>query len=116
MNTSVPAQHPVTVNLGTKVRRSWLLAVLYVALSASSAHAGDADTEREQLARIASEIERVQVMVSEAAQTAPTGERVKFRYDWLLRDLGQLREGVTAHVDAPRQPRPVPPLRGDYRQ
>ena len=62
--------------------------MLYVALSATQAQAGDADTERENLARIASEIERVQVMVSEAAQTAPTGERVKFRYDWLLRDLG----------------------------
>lgn len=101
---------------GTRVRRSWVLAVLYVALSATNAQAGDADTERENLARIASEIERVQVMVAEAAQTAPTGERVKFRYDWLLRDLGQLREGITSHVDAPRQPRPVPPLRGDYRQ
>ncbi len=122
MNTSVfvqPSQLPKLpqqATPGTRVRRSWVLAVLYVALSATNAQAGDADTERENLARIASEIERVQVMVFEAAQTAPTGERVKFRYDWLLRDLGQLREGITSHVDAPRQPRPVPPLRGDYRQ
>lgn len=119
MNTSAsmhPSQSPQQATPGTRVRRSWVLAVLYVALSATNAKAGDADTERENLARIASEIERVQVMVSEAAQTAPTGERVRFRYDWLLRDLGQLREGITSHVDAPRQPRPVPPLRGDYRQ
>lgn len=116
MNPLPQTEQPRAQTLGTKARRSWVLAVLYVALQATNAHAGDADTERENLARIASEIERVQVMVSEAAQTAPTGERVKFRYDWLLRDLGQLREGITAHVDAPRQPRPVPPLRGDYRQ
>ena len=102
---------------GARVRRAWLLALFVAAgLAAQGAQAGDDDSERENLARIASEIERVQVMVSEAAQTAPTGERVKFRYDWLLRDLGQLREGITSHVDAPRQPRPVPPLRGDYRQ
>ena len=24
--------------------------------------------------------------------------------------------GIRRHTDAPRQPRPVPPLRGDYRQ
>lgn len=113
-----PQSPTLSTGSGTssKVLRSWVLAVLYVALNATQAQAGDADTERESLARIASEIERVQVMVSEAAQTAPTGERVKFRYDWLLRDLGQLREGITSHVDAPRQPRPAPPLRGDYRQ
>ena len=116
MNPIPRTAQPHAQSLGTQARRSWVLAVLYVALQATNAHAGDADTERENLARIASEIERVQVVVSEAAQTAPTGERVKFRYDWLLRDLGQLREGITAHVDAPRQPRPVPPLRGDYRQ
>ena len=32
------------------------------------------------------------------------------------RDLQMLREGVERHADAARQPRPVPPLRGDYRQ
>ena len=55
-------------------------------------------------------------MVAKAAQDAPTGQRVKFRYDWLERDLQMLREGIERHADAPRQPRPVPALRGDYRQ
>jgi RAQPRD family integrative conjugative element protein len=55
-------------------------------------------------------------MVKEAADRAPSGQRVKIRYDWLLHDLQLLRKGVADHVDAPRQPRPVPPLRGDYRQ
>jgi len=82
---------------------------------ASPAHADD-DTEREQLARIHYEIEHLQAMVAEAGKQAPTGQRVRFRYDWLQRDLGMVRQGIDDHLEAPRQPRPVPPLRGDYRQ
>ena len=99
--------------------RAWMIAMLIACAAitpAAQAASGDADTERENLARISSEIERVQVMVKEAADRAPSGQRVKFRYDWLLQDLQMLREGVSDHVDAPRQPRPVPPLRGEYRQ
>ena len=73
---------------GARVRRAWLLALFVAAgLAAQGARAGDDDSERENLARIAHEIERLQSQVSAAAQDAPTG-----------------------------QPRPVPPLRGDYRQ
>lgn len=98
------------------VHRAWLLALLLSSAAAlTPAHADD-DSERENLARIAHEIARVQAMVADAAQTAPTGQRVKFRYDWLIQDLQMLRDGVVTHVDAPRQPRPVTPLRGDYRQ
>ena len=102
-----------------KALRAWLIAMLIACASAAplaQAASGDTDTERENLARIDLELERVQVMVKEAAERAPSGQRVKFRYDWLLQDLQLLRKGVADHVDAPRQPRPVPPLRGDYRQ
>ncbi len=73
------------------------------------------DAEREQLARIAFELERLQEMVVAAARMAPTGQRVSFRYEWLARDLQLVRSGVNEHLDAPRQPRPVAPLRGEYR-
>lgn len=76
----------------------------------------DDDLERERLARIAHEVERVHALVAEAARSVPPAQRVQFRYDWLQRDLEMLRAGILQHVDAPRQPRPVPPLRGDYRQ
>jgi RAQPRD family integrative conjugative element protein len=99
------------------VRKAWMLAVLIAAgLAASAATRADEDAERENLARIANEIARLEMMVKEATTSAPTGQRVKFRYDWLQRDLQLVREGVEQHVDAPRQPRPVAPLRGDYRQ
>ena len=108
---------PTNVSTGKRVQRAWLLALLAAAaLAAQPARAGDDESEREHLARIAHEIERLQAQVSAAAQDAPTGQRVKFRYDWLQNDLEMLREGVERHVDSARQPRPVPPLRGDYRQ
>ncbi len=97
---------------GARARRAWLLALL--ASAAAVAHADD-ETEREMLARIAAELQQVQAMVTEAARSAPPTARIKFRYDWLQRDLQMLRDGVQQHVDAPRQPRLVPPLRGDYR-
>ena len=108
---------PAGAVAGLRARRAWMLALLMAAgLAAQPARAGDDELEREHLARIADELSRVQTMVAKAAQDAPTGQRVKFRYDWLERDLQRLREGIERHADAPRQPRPVPPLRGDYRQ
>ena len=61
----------------------------------------DDELERERLARIAAEIEQVQVMVGQAEQSAPTGQRVKFRYDWLQRDLEMLRQGITTTLTLP---------------
>ena len=87
-----------------------------LAVATGVAHANDEDSERERLARIENEIAHVQALVSEAGRNAPAGQRVQFRYDWLLADLQMLRDGIAQHLDAPRQPRPVPPLRGDYRQ
>lgn len=102
---------------GVRARHAWFLALLVSAsLTGVAARAGDAESERENLARVANEIERVQTMVAAAAQDAPTGQRVNFRYDWLQRDLEMVREAIQRHTDAPRQPRPAPPLRGDYRQ
>lgn len=115
----VPDTAPIDHQRGVQPRahRAWLIAMLIACAALTQpARAADPDTERESLARITSELERVQVMVKEAADRAPSGQRVKFRYDWLLRDLQLMREGLSEHVDAPRQPRPVPPLRGDYRQ
>lgn len=76
----------------------------------------DEDAEREALARLSYEIQRVQLMAAEASKQAPSSPRIRFRYDWLQRDLDLMRQGIEAHGDAPRQPRTVAPLRGDYRQ
>jgi RAQPRD family integrative conjugative element protein len=101
------------------VHRAWMLAVLLACGAATTTAHADEDIDRENLARIAHEISRVKLMVAEAAKASDQGhqpQRIKFRYDWLVQDLQMLHDGVTTHVDAPRQPRPVAPLRGDYRQ
>ena len=120
-------------------RQAWLLALLCAATAlAGPAHAqqlsptqvqppdvpshralrilGDEEQERERLATIAAELAHLQALVLRAAEVAPAGQRVRFRYDWLARDLQLMRDGIEQHSDAPRQPRPVPALRGDYRQ
>ena len=99
-------------------RRAVWLALLLVNVWAALPARADEDQEREKLARIAAEIRVVEDMTAEAAraaQTSPSG-RVRFRYDWLQGDLRQMRAGIEQHLNAPQQPRPVPPLRGDYRQ
>jgi RAQPRD family integrative conjugative element protein len=98
----------------TMFRRAAPVAALLM-LATGAAHA-DADSEREALARIAQQLQRLQGQVAQAAKGADTSARVKFRYDWLEKDLELVLRGVTDHLDAPRQPRPVPPLAGDYRR
>lgn len=73
------------------------------------------DAEREALARIHYEIEMLKRQVTDASRTAPGATRVQFRYDWLLNDLELIGRGIQDHLDAPRQPRQIQPLKGDYR-
>jgi len=98
----------------TMFRRAVPVAMLLMLVAGAAC--ADADSEREALARIAQELQRLQGQVAQAAKGADTSARVKFRYDWLEKDLELVQRGVTDHLDAPRQPRPIPPLAGDYRR
>ena len=101
---------------GKRVQSAWLAALLLAAtIALAPAHAGDEESERANLARIESELAQVQQMVAAASRDAPPAQRVNFRYEWLLNDLDIMRRGIQQHMHAPRQPRPVEPLRGDYR-
>ena len=79
-----------------------------------NAHA-DEDAQREALAHIAYELGRLEQLAAQAQRQHDVNARVRFRFDWLGRDLALVRRGIEDHADAPRQPRPVPVLRGDYR-
>jgi len=92
-----------------------LLAAL-VSVSAAVPALADQDAERDALARIAHDLKRLQQQVHDAARQADGGQRVRFEYAYLERDLELVRRGVEDHLDAPRQPRPVPALSGDYRR
>ena len=94
-----------------------LASLLAIAALAGSASArADEDQERENLARLEHEIRVLQANVRSAAAQGNTLARVQFRYDWLEQDLELVRRGLADHLDAPRQPRPVPPLKADYRR
>jgi RAQPRD family integrative conjugative element protein len=73
------------------------------------------DAEREALANIAHELVLLKGQVQDASRSAPTMARVQFRYDWLESDLDLIERAIREHLDAPRQPRAIPALKGDYR-
>ena len=75
----------------------------------------DEDAQREALARIAYELSRLEQLAADGSKQQEANARTRFRFDWLGRDLALIRRGIEDHADAPRQPRPVPVLRGDYR-
>ena len=77
----------------------------------------DADAERAMLARLLQELTLLEPLIMRSEAEADPDTRIHFQYDWLRQDLDRVRAGIQAHLDAPRNtPRPVPPLRGDYRQ
>ena len=77
----------------------------------------DADSERQDLARITHELEALDPLIREAESQSVPDARIHFRYDWLRQDLARMRLGIQEHIAAPRaQPRSFPPLRGDYRR
>ena len=93
-----------------------IIGLLGTALPMQSAIA-DADAEREVLARIAHELNALEMLIRKAESQAEPDARIRFRYDWLRQDLSRMQQGIQEHIDAPRsEPRAFPPLRGDYRR
>ena len=91
--------------------------VAVLAVLATSGPTTAADAEREALARLAHELEALAPLVDAAEAGAEPAERVRFRYDWLRRDIRRVREGVLEHAAADQaEPRRYDPLRGDYRR
>ena len=90
-----------------------LLALAFIVPAALA----DADAERATLARLLHELKLLEPLIARSKAEADPDARIHFQYDWLRQDLERVRAGIQAHLDAPRNtPRPVPPLRGDYRQ
>ena len=91
--------------------------ILLAAMACGVSAQGDADSERELLARLTFELEALNPIIDHAEAQANPDDRIRLRYDWLREDLRRVSSGIQAHIDAPRsEPRTFPPLRGDYRQ
>lgn len=85
-----------------------------LALGAVTLHA-DRDTERTALARVVAEIEQLDPLIAHAENESEVHDRVRFRYDWLRRDLDEVKSGIEAFLsDAEFTPRTFDPLQGEY--
>lgn len=79
--------------------------------------AAASEEERAYLVRIAHEIDALAPLIDTAEAHADRSARIRFRYDWLRRDLQRIREGLMEHATADQaEPRRYPPVRGDYRR
>jgi RAQPRD family integrative conjugative element protein len=95
--------------------RPAIIAILPLLL-ATAVHADQAG-EREQLARLAHEIEALEALVDAAEAQAAYPQRIRFQYGWLRQYLDKVRQGILDHLHAPEgEPRRIPPLGGDYRR
>ncbi len=95
---------------------SLFIAILLFLLGITTAEADQA-SEREQLARLAHELEALQPLIDAAQAQADYPSRIRFQYPWLRQDLDKVRQGILEHLHAPQgEPRQIPPLAGDYRR
>lgn len=87
-------------------------------LHASPVQAEDpAGLEAEMLARIVYELQALEPLIGQAESAAIPEARIRFRYDWLRRDLARVQAGLETHLEAAAdEPRTFAPLRGDYRR
>jgi len=99
-----------------RITHQLVLGLLGAALPVSFATA-DTDGERTALAQLIHELQSIEPLIRQAESQANPDTRIHFRYDWLRQDLSRVRQGIRAHIDAPRSElRIFPPLRGDYRR
>ncbi len=88
-----------------------LLGLLYTTLAVA-----DRDHERQLLAQLVHELDALKPLIETAQQAADPAARLRFQYDWLRQDVARMQSGIQMHLTEPRrQPRDLPPLKGDYR-
>ena len=77
----------------------------------------DRDAERTALTRLVAEIEGLEPLIARAESQSESHDRVRFRYDWLRRDLDEVKSGIKAFLtDAEFTPRIYEPLQSEYHQ
>ena len=96
-----------------------LLPLLLLSLLLCQGAAAD-DTlsgERRALLKIDRHLADLMTLVEAAEQSADPDDRIRFRYDWLRRDIAKVRKGVQAHIHRPLAEKLAnAELHGDYRR
>jgi RAQPRD family integrative conjugative element protein len=95
-----------------------ILVLLLSFLVLQNAVADEAITvEQQALLKIYRHLTDLEPLIEAAEQSANPDSRIQFRYDWLRRDIAQVRKGVQAHVHKPLADKQAnAPLHDDYRR
>ncbi len=72
-------------------------------------------SENAELSRIVHILDSLNPIINAAEIQADSTTRIKFRYDWLRKDLASIRAGLAQKINLPQiEPRVVKPLKGDF--
>ncbi|PLA73957.1 hypothetical protein CYQ88_08310 [Hydrogenovibrio sp. SC-1] len=84
----------------------------------SSYEASDmSSSERKALLNIVSHLQEINILIRTAETQQNPDQRIKFRYDWLRKDLYKINRGISDHLSSPEsQPRSFEPVMGEYRR
>ena len=95
-----------------------ILVLLLSFLAVQNAVADEAITaEQHALLKVDRHLADLESLIEAAEQSADPDSRIQFRYDWLRRDIAQVRKGVQAHVHKPlADTQANAPLHDDYRR
>ena len=74
-------------------------------------------TEHQALLKIDRHLSDLVLLIDEAELSADPDRRIRFRYDWLRRDIARVRNGVQAHIHRPLAEKQAnAALQGDYQR
>ena len=74
-------------------------------------------SEHQALLKIDHQLSELTELIDEAELSADPDNRIRFRYDWLRRDIARVRRGVQAHIHRPlAEKRASLPVQGDYQR
>ena len=94
------------------------IGLTFVLVALATGPNADTDAEREALAQLIHELQSLELIITRAEREADSQARIKFRYDWLRKDLETVIDGIEDHLDTPSlvDSEAFPVLRGDYRR
>ena len=99
------------------MRKARILCIALVCVVCGSTYHADIVAVREALEQIVEELTELDKLIDKAERESDPTQRIRFRYDWLRKDLERVKDGIQDHLDSPStEPRTFEPLQGDYRQ
>lgn len=99
------------------MKKTRFLGLVIVCVLSAATPLATTEAEEDALEKIIEELEQLNELIDKAERESDSTERIRFRYDWLRRDLKLVKNGIQDHLDAPStESRTFEPLQGDYRQ